>query len=279
MQVTLSLYGAEIPAGFTAGAAAKRRTIWEIAAPYALSREDMLAVQATSPGLVDLWLTTFTNSLKGILIKLFRKTKEHVRHYFPDSEYIPKADAAALVGLPSGRNILERYALLHTHYSPKYCVFTALYVRWTNASGELKYTQLIPEGNEAPDEDEAAEGDESVRTKRRKPNRLTSKGALYLQYDWTVHRFLTHLRRVHPHLLPMLLDVANNGVKVLVKVADPFAEGRPLYYYHSKTPFYNELFFRWWDDVIPKVFKLVAPWMIVNSQEELEQLKSLEFEG
>jgi hypothetical protein len=77
----------------------------------------------------------------------------------------------------------------------------------------------------------------------------------------------------------MLLDVANNWVKVMVKAADPFAEGKPLYYYHSKTPFYNELFFRWWDDVIPKVFKLVAPWMIVNSQEELEELKALEFHG
>jgi hypothetical protein len=79
----------------------------------------------------------------------------------------------------------------------------------------------------------------------------------------------------------MLLDVANNGVKVLVKAADPFAVGKQLYYNHSKTPFYNdsELFFRWWDDVIPKVFKIVAPWMIANSQEDLEKLKSLEFEG
>jgi hypothetical protein len=75
----------------------------------------------------------------------------------------------------------------------------------------------------------------------------------------------------------MLLDVANNWVPV--KAADPFAVGKPLYYYHSKKPFYNELFFRWRDDVIPKVFKLVAPWMIVNSQEDLEQLKSLEIEG
>ncbi len=105
MQVTLSLYGADIPVGFTAGAASKRRTIWEIAAPYALTSDDMATVQTTSPGHVDLWLTTFTNSLKGILIKLFRKTKEHARHYFPDSEYVPKAYAAALVGLPAGRKV------------------------------------------------------------------------------------------------------------------------------------------------------------------------------
>ncbi len=94
--------------------------------------------------------------------------------------YDPTADTAALAGLPPGRNILERYALLHTHYSPKYCVFTVLYVRWTKPNGGLKYTQLIPEGNEAPDEAETAEDEESVRTKRRKPNKLTNKGARYI---------------------------------------------------------------------------------------------------
>jgi hypothetical protein len=108
MQVKLSLYGADIPAGFIAGAAVKRRTIWDIAAPYALSSEDMATVQTTPAGLVDLWLTTFTNSMKGILINLFRKTKEHALQYFPDGAYVPTQDTAALVGLQPGKNILER---------------------------------------------------------------------------------------------------------------------------------------------------------------------------
>ncbi len=77
----------------------------------------------------------------------------------------PQSAVRSGKSLPAGRNILERYALLHTHYSPKYCVFTALYVRWKNPSGELKYTQLIPEGNEAPDEDEAAVSADQVATR------------------------------------------------------------------------------------------------------------------
>ena len=108
MQVTLSLYGADLPAGFTASAAAKRRTIWEIAAPYALSSNDLETVRATAPPLFDLWLTSFTNSLKGILVNLRRQTKNHARQYFPDSAYIPTPDAGALVGLPPGKNILGR---------------------------------------------------------------------------------------------------------------------------------------------------------------------------
>ena len=76
-----------------------------------------------------------------------------------------------------------------------------------------------------------------------------------------------------------MMDVNGNGVKVLVKAADPFADGKPLYYIHSKTPYYNELFFRIWDNVIPQVFKIVAPWMFVCKQEDLEKLMSLEFVG
>ena len=108
MQVTLSLYGADIPLAFTVTGIAKRRTIWEIAAPYALSKEDLETVGATAPAQVDLWLTSFTNSLKGILINLRRQTKVHARQYFPDGAYVPTPDAAALVGLPPGKNILGR---------------------------------------------------------------------------------------------------------------------------------------------------------------------------
>ena len=104
-----------------------------------------------------------------------------------------------------------------------------LYVRWTQPSGKLKFLQLIPEdSNEAPGEsqaDAAADGEGNVGAKRRKANNSTSKGALYHQYEWSVHRFLAHLRRVHPHLLPIMMDVNGNGVKVLVKAADPFADG------------------------------------------------------
>ncbi len=53
----------------------RRSKDFEIVALYVLSKEDMNPVEATQQNLLDLWLTTFTNSLKGIIGSIFNSTK------------------------------------------------------------------------------------------------------------------------------------------------------------------------------------------------------------
>lgn len=107
---------------------------------------------------------------------------------------------------------------------------------------------------------------------------LTNKGALYTRYNFQVHCFLAHLRRVHPKLPPTMMEIAK--VTVPVKAGDPLAPpGRPLYYFHSKTPYYNDVFFILWDSVVTRVFQYVCPWMIIKSQQQLQDLLSLQFTG
>jgi hypothetical protein len=52
----------------------------------------------------------------------------------------------------------------------------------------------------------------------------------------------------------------------------------PLYYFHSKTKLYNDIFFHFWDYVMGPAFAIVCPWFTVDSQESLDRLFELEFE-
>jgi hypothetical protein len=54
--------------------------------------------------------------------------------------------------------------------------------------------------------------------------------------------------RVHPANKAIMMEIIPNTSKVLVKAADPLAEPDiPLYYTHSKTYLYNDIFFHFWD--------------------------------
>jgi len=74
------------------------------------------------------------------------------------------------------------------------------------------------------------------------------------------------------------MDVMLDGkqTKVSVKACDPLAPpGVPLYYYHGKTPLYNDTFFVWWDNCFAESLQYVCPWMIVTSKGSLEKLLNL----
>ena len=75
------------------------------------------------------------------------------------------------------------------------------------------------------------------------------------------------------------MAVAGFDDQQTVKAADPLAKpGIPLYYFHSKTKLYNDIFFHFWDYVMAPAFAIVCPWFTVNSQESLDRLFELEFE-
>ncbi len=60
--------------------------------------------------------------------------------------------------------------------------------------------------------------------------------------------------------------------------ADPLAKpGIPLYYFHSKTKLYNDIFFHFCDYVMAPAFAIVCPWFTDDSQESLDRLFEVEF--
>jgi hypothetical protein len=74
-----------------------------------------------------------------------------------------------------------------------------------------------------------------------------------------------------------MMEIHGHG-RSLVKAADPLAApGIYLYYFHSKTPLYNDIFFILWDAVIPRVFQYVCPSLVVKCQKDLKTPLLLEF--
>ena len=149
------------------------------------------------------------------------------------------------------------------------------------------YSRLIPDifsrrGEDSGGDTSEGDGGNGAQGKKRKKSQKqlveTDKGALFHKYDKSVHEWLTHLRRVHPDLQPLEMDVMLDGkqTKVSVKACDPLAPpGVPLYYYHGKTPLYNDTFFVWWDNCFAESLQYVCPWMKVTSKGSLEKLLNL----
>ena len=134
------------------------------------------------------------------------------------------------------------------------------------------------EGSDESDGEDSEEGFTGTAQKKRKALVETDKGALFHKYDKSVHEWVTHLRRVHPELPALDMDLTLDGkpTKVAVKACNPLAPpGVPLYYYHSRTPYYNDKFFLWWDRCFSEAVRHVCPWMVVSSKKSLEKLLSL----
>ncbi len=116
----------------------------------------------------------------------------------------------------------------------------------------------------------------------REPKKLrtaTEKGALWHKYDFLVHQFVMHLRRLHSANKDIMMETIPSTGKVLGKAADPWAkQGIPLYYTHSKTNLYTNIFFHFWDTVMTLSLCNICPWMAVTCQKSLDQLFKLEFD-
>ena len=155
--------------------------------------------------------------------------------------------------------------------------------RWKKPNGEHQFQRLIPllsSESRRDAEDEESEPEDGARRKTRKPRSKaeTDKGALYHRYEKEVHQWLTHLRRVDPDLptVDMELEVQGRKQTVQVKGCNPFAPtGVPLYYFHGRTPFYNDNFFIWWDNCFAEAFQYVCPWVHVTSRGSLESMLNM----
>jgi len=124
-------------------------------------------------------------------------------------------------------------------------------------------------------------GEGGSKKKLRQANGPSEKSALFYAYNHQVHEFVGHLRRVHPSLPVQSMAVTHMGKtsNLDVKAADPLADpGTPLYYYHSKTPYYNDIFFTWWDECFAFTFRNTCPVLAVNSPKRLRELLDLELD-
>jgi hypothetical protein len=63
-----------------------------------------------------------------------------------------------------------------------------------------------------------------METHPKKLRTATEKGALWHEYDFLVHQFVAHLRRVHPANRSTMMEINPNAGKVLVKAADLLAK-------------------------------------------------------
>ena len=116
---------------------------------------------------------------------------------------------------------------------------------------------LVPVILHRSEDAEDADGNE-IRQRPKRVKVVDDTGVMYNDYDWKCHQFIAHLRRVHPTLPPIMMHVEGFEGQVAVKAADPLAQpGMPLYYFHSKTKIYNDIFFHFWDYVMAPAFAIV----------------------
>ena len=100
----------------------------------------------------------------------------------------------------------------------------------------------------------------------------SEKSALYHEYFQPLHFWLTHLRRVHYE------NPVGNVGGVDAKAADPLAVGKPLYYFHSRTAYYNSFFLEYWDLCFAPTFSFVCPFYTYDSVGHLDKLLDAKFQ-
>jgi len=110
LQVSMALYGVDVPTSKKDDDIQRRQTIFDIVAPYCLSADDIEAVNNEyADNIRDLWLASFTCSQNVMIYtKLMSSVKEHFRNYFPPNGLSPKACLGRKIGLAPGQSILDR---------------------------------------------------------------------------------------------------------------------------------------------------------------------------
>ena len=78
LQVSMALYGCDVPNSRKDEDKERRETIFEIVAPYCLSAEDIVAVNEYSDHIRDLWSASFTSSQNVMIFsKLMSTVQDH----------------------------------------------------------------------------------------------------------------------------------------------------------------------------------------------------------
>ena len=108
----MSLFGWQVPCGKRVEEVASRKEVYDIAAPYCLSAEDMLEVAQHPDKMQDLWFESFAKSNQVLVHVSLQKL---AKSFFGARIFPPHGGAASqkvgtMLGLESGRTILDRYS-------------------------------------------------------------------------------------------------------------------------------------------------------------------------
>ena len=109
-QVSMALYGFDVPHSKKPSDADRRRIVFDTIKPYVFSKADYKDLDDYKENIVELWLQTFTNSQNTMIkTKLVNNTKDWFRKYFPNDGASPNPTLCKQVGLAHGQSILDRY--------------------------------------------------------------------------------------------------------------------------------------------------------------------------
>ena len=83
----------------------------------------------------------------------------------------------------------------------------------------MKYEFFIPSAFRADSkEDDNEEDSGTCMVRQPKKKLVTEESPLFYDYDVNVNPFIAHLRRVHPSLKPLMMDIEGMEDKVSVKI-------------------------------------------------------------
>ena len=123
MQVSMSLYGFDVPCGKNGLAVSRRQKIYDIIAPYVLSAEDMKEIAEAPRQLKELWLESLANTNRTMVhTNTQRATKELLRKAFPSKDLVPSRRFRVMLGLEDETSVLHRQAF------SRYVLFLAHHV-------------------------------------------------------------------------------------------------------------------------------------------------------
>ena len=106
----MALYGYDVPYSKKAVDVERRAKIFDIISPYCLSQSDLKELSQYPENIREMWLQTFTNSQKVMVMsKLLMYTKDDFLGFFPSKASLPSTDLGQMVGLGPGESILHRY--------------------------------------------------------------------------------------------------------------------------------------------------------------------------
>ena len=182
------------------------------------------------------------------------------RQFSPNKDQCPARESGQCLAWVKARQYWIGI-IIFVYYYMSVSQAKCLLYRWQDPDDEYRYEWFIPV-DASKKSIEAGEGQRC-------------KGALSYAYDFNVHCFVGHLRRVHASNPAMEVETTSSSgtkAKVIVKAADPLAKTGSLYYYHSKTKMYGDWFFWTWYQVLVPTYQNILPMLNATTMEELDLL-------
>ena len=110
LQVSMALYGYDIPYRKTPTDVDRRSIVFAIIEPYCFSNAELKELREYPPHIIEMWLQTFTNT-QNVMVrsKLLISTKEWFLKFFPSQGLSPNLAQGQQIGIAPGQTILDRY--------------------------------------------------------------------------------------------------------------------------------------------------------------------------